>query len=145
MIEVGEALEQLVHGGTLVHHFDAVALQDGGHDTDLVERATDQARETTFVETLGGLLGDVDRLPSDALPAAREAAMRIVRRIAAPTPPPGDTAPEAGDEDAWWQLDRHHGMGDVHNTARSPTTPVSSGSGESHRRRRLLGVHSKHL
>ena len=44
LIEVGEALEKLIYGGTLVHHSDVVALDVGGHDTDLVARAQEMKR-----------------------------------------------------------------------------------------------------
>ena len=128
-----------------MHHSNAVALENRGHDTDLVERAANSMRGTTLVETLSALLTVVDVLPEDALPAAHEAAMRIVRRIATRRPPPGEVAPDTGNAMAWWTLERHHGLGDVHNTARSQTNEVSSGSGESHCRRRLLGMRSKHL
>ena len=135
-----------MHGGTLVHHFDAVALQDGGHDTDLVERATDQARETTFVETLGGLLGDVDRLPSDALPGGARSSNAHRASHSCAYAATGGLLPRrrgmkmrGGNSTgitAWvmYITPQDH-----------PLLPVSSGSGESHRRRRLLGVHSKHL
>ena len=92
-------------------------------------------RERERVETLNALTQAVDNLPLDTLPAAQEAAMRLVRRVAARTP------------ETWWHLDRHHGLGDIRSTVRmrSPTSPVSSDSGDSHRRRRMLAVHSKTL
>ena len=77
MIEVGEALEELIHGGHLVHHSDVVALDVGGHDTDLALRTQDEARGNEFIETLTALLETVDSLPRGNLPAAREAAMRL--------------------------------------------------------------------
>ena len=135
-------LEKSVQGS--VHHSDALSLQNGGHDTSLVEQVASQMRGSTFVETVSALLNDVDHLPDDALPASQEAAVRLVRRIAARTPTPGET-PTTGDQDAWWQLERHHGMGDAYSTVRSPTSRVSSDSGESHRRRRMLGIYAKTL
>ena len=95
----------------------------------------ERERERERVETLNALTQAVDNLPLDTLPAAQEAAMRLVRRVAARTP------------ETWWHLDRHHGLGDIRSTVRmrSPTSPVSSDSGDSHRRRRMLAVHSKTL
>ena len=147
MIEVGEALEQLVQGQPLAHPSDTLCMQDGGHDTNLVEHDTDQGQGRNFIEVTTALLHDVDYLPEDTLPAAQEAALRLVRRIAARTPTRGE-GPPTGNATAWWQLDRHHGLGDYRSTEtqpRSPTSRVSSDSGESHRRRRLLGTHSKNL
>ena len=132
MIEVGEALEHLVQGQPLAHPSDTLCLQDGGHDTNLVEHDIDQARGSNFIEVTTALLHDVDYLPEDMLPAAQEAALRLVRRIAARTPTMGD-GPQTGNATAWWQLDRHHGLGDYHTTEaqpRSPTSRVSSDSGE---------------
>eukprot|EP00439_Symbiodinium_sp_Y106_P002132 s9459_g1.t1 len=134
MIEVGEAIEQLPW---------CIILMQWHYKTGDMTRtswrewqARHGARGTTFVETMGALLTDVDHLPDDALPAAQEAAMRVVVHRHR-----GRRPRRRGR----WQLDRHHGMGDMHNTARSPTRQASSGSGKSHSRRRLLGMHSKHL
>ena len=44
----------------------------------------------------------------------------------------------------WWMLDRHHGLGNLATTASaSEDARDSASSGDSHRRRRLLAVHSK--
>ena len=125
LIEVGEALENLIHGGHLVHHSDVLALDGGGHDTDLALPTQDEDRGgNEFIETLTALLKTVDSLPRGSLPAAQEAAMRLVRRVAARMPTAGDAAPDVGEETSWWHLDRHHGMGRLAYNSRKTLTDI---------------------
>ena len=137
MIEVGDAREQL-----LTHDADTLGLAARGHAARLVDQAIGQARASMFVETLGAMVSVVDHLPDDALPAALKVALRLVRRILARRP--GEAAPSTGSEQMWWHPDRHHGLGNVAESAASVSDrPSSHDSGDSHRGRRLLGIHAK--
>ena len=114
LIEVGEAIEQLPW---------CIILMQWHYKTGDMTRtswrewqARHGARGTTFVETMGALLTDVDHLPDDALPAAQEAAMRVVvHRHRGRRPRRRGTRPHGGsstDTTAWatciTQHDRQH-------------------------------------
>ena len=105
------------------------------------------------VETLRSLLQQVRRWPIHMLPTVQQAAMNLVRGIAAATPE--ETVEGAGDRkpDEWWYRERHHGLRDVARSSSNPPkgrtrrredTPVDdveAMSDSSHRRRRLLAEH----
>ena len=92
--------------------------------TSLFRPKTKTGGGNEFIETLTALLKTVDSLPRGSLPAAQEAAMRLVRRVAARMPTAGDAAPDVGEETSWWHLDRHHGMGRLAYNSRKTLTDI---------------------
>ena len=146
---VADALESLVTGNTLAHPSDVLALHQGGTETHLLCDGEPVPQWYAAVETLRRLLQERHQWPVHVLPTIQEAALNLVRGISAITPEearsgPGDWTPEA-----WWYMDRHHGLGDAARSQparrgirrpRSPT-PDENMSDASHRRRRILAEH----
>ncbi|CAE7616582.1 unnamed protein product, partial [Symbiodinium necroappetens] len=85
LVAVAEALEALLMGNTLAHPADVVMLSEGGTNSTLLrEEVTPEWYRA--VETLRGMLRDVKKWPPRVLPTVQEAAMNLVRGIAAQTP-----------------------------------------------------------
>ena len=75
------------------------------------------------VETLRGLLQEVRTWPPHVLPTVQEAAMNLVRGIAAQTPEENIAGTGGWQPDAWWYQERHHGLGDSARASSSPRGP----------------------
>ena len=92
-----------------------------------------------MVETLTALLTDVDQLPQVALPAAQEAAMaQRGNRYKTNTVPTGEKQLCGGP----WTATMASGT-KLLRDARPAMNKKAWIRGESHRRRRLLGIHAK--
>ena len=149
LVAVAEALEALLTGKTLAHPADVVMLNEGGTNSTLLREGV-TPEWYRAVETLRGLLNDVSKWPPRVLPTVQEAAMNLVRGIAARTPEETMAGREAWQPDEWWYKERHHGMGDSARASSSPRGPAQrrprspsygGSSDRSHRRRRILAEH----
>ena len=152
LIAVTEALETLLMGNSLTHPANVISLDCGAGDSTLMH--TEAAPEWyRAVETLRSLLRQVRTWPPHMLPTIREAAMNLVRGIAAVTPEEVAGGETQWQPEPWWYQDRHHGLGDTARAStsprgvprRRPRSPSDNEEGDmsdkSHRRRRLLAEH----